>query len=223
MRNKPFIFLVLVLLSPLLAFADYTIETTSTSVQRNGYGYDNTYSALATPFTTTGAGTIEDITVALKKSGSPDGNTVVEIQGNNSGQPNGTALASLSIANSSLTTSCADYSGTLSSVVSLSASTKYWVVLYRSNSNSTGNYMFNCGLSVAGAGNDQSGTIAFSWSDLGDSLGRFEALVTEGVIPPTPTTTTPMSIDAFGITVGLAWLGAIATFFGFIWLLRQHK
>jgi len=223
MRYKTLIISGVILLSPLLALANYTITTTATSVQRNGYGYDNTYFALASPFTTTGAGTIHDITIALKKAGSPTDNTHVAIQADNAGNPSNTDLAYVNIDNTTLTTSCADYNGTLDTTLALSASTQYWIVLTRTGSTNTTNYMFDCGATTGG---NKSGTVAYSWTALNDGLNRFVALVTEsggggGTVTLSTTTgnftygsTTAQMIGttAFGLAIiqVLMWLYIIA-------------
>ncbi len=165
----------------------YTITTTASSSSANGYGYSvGTAEKAAQSFTTTGAGTLNNVTFSMCKIGSPADNFVIELQSDSSGAPSGTVLASYTGAASSITTSPTDYSYSFG-LTTLSASTKYWFVFSRSGSLSTSNYYTNPGL---GTGSDfdwlnssvwtsTPGTqrITFTVSDIVSSNSGFFALM----------------------------------------------
>jgi hypothetical protein len=69
--------------------------------------------------------------LALVKSGTPSGNITVEIQADNGGKPSGSAVTngSATITPASVSTSAAYVTATFSDRVTLSANTKYWLVI----------------------------------------------------------------------------------------------
>ena len=89
---------------------------------------------LAQSFESSEAITIEKIKVKLANVNSPTDNVRVSIQGDNSGVPDGTEIEGVTIASGSMTTSIVEYTLTLEGLVSITASTKYWIVIERSGS-----------------------------------------------------------------------------------------
>lgn len=82
-----------------------------------------------------------DVGISCRKYGSPTDNLVIELFAlDSSGNPTGSALASYSLAGSSLTTSLTWYRGNLSSQVALASKTKYGVQVRRSGSTDGSNY-----------------------------------------------------------------------------------
>lgn len=90
---------------------------------------------------------IRKVKIQLSKNGSPSDNLVIALQGDSSGSPNGTDADTASIAGSSLTTSAAEYTLDFGANNTLTANTKYWIVVRRSGSLSDTDYYF-----VHGAG-----------------------------------------------------------------------
>lgn len=103
------------------------------------YGSGGLSEEFAQSFTTSGAITVTGVLLGVGKVGSPTDNLVAQIYTNSSGVPSGTTVGtSDAIAGADLTTSTQWLRFDVAA--SLSASTKYWVVLTRSGSRDTDNY-----------------------------------------------------------------------------------
>lgn len=82
---------------------------------------------------------VASLTVRIVKQGSPSDSIKIGIQADSSGSPSGTFLASFTKAASAFTSNVA-FRADLDSVVTLSASTTYWVVMERTGSISGTDY-----------------------------------------------------------------------------------
>jgi len=158
-------------LSPAFVFADYTITTTVSASNALGSVYSGGGRTFyAQPATTTGAGTVQIITVGVKNPSGAD-NATITIRPDIGGLPDfGTSLGSDTI--TPITASCSsDNTFDMGTPVSLSANTQYWFVL-TSNSSTPGN-LANCGDSSSGG----------AYSDAGgneNATARYEMIVSEG-------------------------------------------
>lgn len=159
---------MMALLSPV--HADYVLESTTDEDQITGYGFDSTFQYLAVPFTTIGAGTIDEVVVSLKKAGSPTDDTVLSIQTDDGGEPDGVTLEQGTYNNAVLTTSCADVTIILDAELNLDAATTYWLVFSRDGGNDMTNRPISCGDSVAG--DNLAGDSTFTWSPV-DKFTRY--------------------------------------------------
>ncbi len=121
------------LLNPLLVFADETINFAGSQNDNTAFGLDvPNDQRSARSFTPSGNDGTATLTVSLFKNGTPGDNVVVQIQADVAGSPSGVSLGSASIAASSLTTSCANYTFPAISSLALLGGIKYWLVLTRS-------------------------------------------------------------------------------------------
>lgn len=143
-----YLLLMGIFLLPSLAWADETITTASVGTDPvDSYGYLTASNPQrdAVYFTPSINGTISSVDVYIRKSNSPTDNLVVALEGTTAGEPSDTPLASGSIGGSGLTTSCVKHTITLSSGVSVTAGTKYWVVFDRSGTHNDTDKYFACG------------------------------------------------------------------------------
>ena len=144
-------------------------NTTTSTAETTTFGDVGGNSIVAQRFTvpaTAGGELITKIEIRIKKIGSPTYNVVMEVQtdGLAGQQPSGTVSISCgTLAGTSITTSFANYTFTFSASV-LSASTAYWIVLYRSGSADNSNYYEINGV-AAGAG-DRVARYDGSWTYL---------------------------------------------------------
>lgn len=135
-----------------------------------GVGYDATYQYVFQSFKVSKAATIAAIWLKLYKNGNPTDNLQVYIQDDNAGVPNttianGTATAQAGTLHTSNTTG-GWYRFTFATPPSLSADTKYHIVLSRSGANSTTNYWV-LATKAAGTyphGNDGYGSSVPAWT-----------------------------------------------------------
>ncbi len=108
-----------------------------------GYGTGSSYEKIAQSIQEAAALSVAGVKAKLGvELGSPTDDVIVRIETDNSGEPSGVlvhANATAAIDGSTLTGSPVDYLFSFPATVSLSASTKYWVVLTR-DTNDTENY-----------------------------------------------------------------------------------
>lgn len=110
-------------------------------VQDRGIGQDTTGTEIvAQGFVESSGMRVTKIKVWLKKTGSPADNIRVSIQGDSGGNPDGTPLASATLAGASITTSYVEYTFTLSAEVNITPSVQYWIVLDRTGALSDTDY-----------------------------------------------------------------------------------
>lgn len=96
----------------------------------------------AQSFTESAALRIVKIQIKLRKQGSPSDNFEVALQADSAGVPSGTDLATASLAAGSISGSLTSYTFTMSSIITTTAATKYWIVMRRSGSRDTSNNFF---------------------------------------------------------------------------------
>lgn len=125
----------------------YTLSVTALANDISGFGLTSpsNQQRLADWFSTVGGGIVSAVEVTLQKVASPVDSVEVAIQADSGGVPDGTDLAVGSIVGSTLTTSPANYTITFGTPVTLSARTKYWIVLRRTGSLGNTNYYRNGG------------------------------------------------------------------------------
>jgi len=216
------------------ASADYTITTSTHKDDIVGWGClsscgGNIISNMAQPFVTVGAGTLTSSVIGVIRNTTVTDNIVVSIYADGSSEPTGSALATETLSGSSLTTDCStgDTTVTFSSPPSLSAATKYWIVIGRSDSGSTGYDYDQCGLD----GSDYaSGTMIRkhngTWDQPWTRTWRTIESITEGggggggsatsTVASTTIIMNPNQDAANGIF--LFFIG----FFGIIWLFKKR-
>jgi len=181
------------------ALADYSQtwggNTISQTMFNDGTGVAQM--RLATAFTTVGAGTISSVQYdACIGSNSPDGNFIVALQADSAGSPSGTDLATYSITGSSLPSTCGTFqTATLSSTVSLSATTQYWIV-FRATGTPDLRLSYNVRGDTSGDASHHSKKYATSaggvWTSLISSRILHASIsVTEAPPPPPPPPPTP--------------------------------
>ena len=111
--------------------------TTATNAGRaiNGSGFGN---SLAQSFEATSDDTLTTVKLALARTGNPNGNIVVSIQADSGGLPSGTDLSSATATEASADISATEsfVSFTLSSPVSVSDGTTYWIIAKATYGNS---------------------------------------------------------------------------------------
>lgn len=102
------------------------------------FGQSSTRQQQAQAFTVQGTGTydLKSVYITINKYGSPS-NATVRIQGDSSGEPDGSDLASVNVGGSVP----GSFSATFSSPPTLSAGTQYWVVLTASTSSDLSYYV----------------------------------------------------------------------------------
>lgn len=99
---------------------------------------------LGQSFQVTGTQTIDLVKLYLKKTGSPTGTLTLRIETDNTGEPSGTlvdANATVTVAESSLSTSYALVDFDFGTNFSISGSTTYWLVLSTDRAQSNSNYV----------------------------------------------------------------------------------
>lgn len=102
------------------------------------------YDKLAQSFQISSTSTIDKVTLWLKKVGSPAGTMTLRIETNNAGSPSGTladANATVTVAESSLTTSYGAITFNFATDFQLTGSTTYWLVLSTSRAQSATDYV----------------------------------------------------------------------------------
>lgn len=105
------------------------------------FGDVNTTARRGWKFTPRVSVNIDDLTVRLKKSGTPVDNVTIEIQADSGGSPSGVSLGtSDAVTGGSVSASYADKAFSWSSPVSLVAGTTYWFVIKRSGAIDGSNY-----------------------------------------------------------------------------------
>lgn len=134
---------VLVFGSPIALLADETITFGATANDdQTYYGETGGAERTAQQFTTSADHTDASIILKFKKYTLPLDNTVIRIQADSAGSPSDVDLYTSSFANSTLSTSCANKTITISSM-SLSAGT-YWIIFSRDGGNDTTNVPSIC-------------------------------------------------------------------------------
>ena len=143
--------------------------TTDTDyVQTNFADESHAFRAVAQQFATIGAGTLTTVKFCLRKVGSPSDYFYAMIFPDNGGSPalpnsgSSPLATSNNVSASSLPTSAAQVAFTFSAPLSLSAGTKYWVVIARTGSYDSSNYAYGCGkgsYGIAGAWRNESGAV----------------------------------------------------------------
>lgn len=113
--------------------------------------------------------TSSSITALLAKVGSPADNIQITIQTDSAGSPSGTPIAngtSTGITGASLSSSAISYANvSFSSPFSLTANTKYWIVLERTSTENNTNYYIIGGLKHIGAANDYASFVGKSYNN----------------------------------------------------------
>jgi len=118
---------------------DTLIDTGAGAGAKDNIGENVNREKEAQSFQFSASTTINYLKLQLAKFGSPTDNLIISIQTDDSNKPSGTILASATIAGSSLG-AMAEVSMALSSSITLSASTKYWIVASRSGALNGSNY-----------------------------------------------------------------------------------
>jgi hypothetical protein len=126
---------------------------------------------LAQSFQVTGTQTVDQVKLWLKKVGTPTGTLTLRIETNSAGNPSGTladANATITVAESGLTTSYGWITFDFATNFSLSSSTTYWLVLSTDRSASAANYIEwgNDTSSPAYASGEMKAEASSSWSAL---------------------------------------------------------
>jgi len=134
-------FSVLLLFAPFSAFADYTVTSTANTdgVITLATGEWN---KAAQKLTTIGAGTIQAIEFCLYKSGSPTGDVTLTVKDDSGDNPGSTSYATATLTASGFTTTHDRKTFTLSSPLSVSAATTYWLQVDRT---AIGNMLYTTG------------------------------------------------------------------------------
>jgi hypothetical protein len=100
--------------------------------------------ALAQSFQITTTTTIDQVKLWLKKTGTPTGTLTIRIETNNAGSPSGTlanANATVTVAESSLSTSYGWITADFATNFSLTSATTYWIVVTTDRASSGTNYV----------------------------------------------------------------------------------
>lgn len=147
--------------------------------------------ACAQRFSTTTTMTATALMASFKTGGgSPAGNIILELVPDNSGVPSTTILASTTITNANITSSCKVLAGVLNNPVSITGGSIFWVLATSTTAASDTNYWAECGVGTSSkvpvsARLLQSGT----WNTEGD-IGDYQVSVdqttstTAGLIYP---------------------------------------
>lgn len=115
--------------TPLLAFANESISLGAGWAGSDGTGCDSSCNYVASAFTPSVDGTISTITVKVRRTGTVSDNILVGIMADVSGHPSGTYISSGSVTGSTLSpTTVSDTVFNLSSPVSVTSGTTYWLV-----------------------------------------------------------------------------------------------
>ncbi len=104
-----------------------------------GFGDAAATTKRAMSFTETTEIIASQLCVALSKTGTPVDNTVLTLETDNVNKPSGTVLGTITIANSSLSTSIVQYTNSFATTT-FAANTKYWIVFSRSGAVDGVNY-----------------------------------------------------------------------------------
>lgn len=146
---------------------DYAVITNPGAAAEQDFG-SSAYPKLAQKLTTVESFDLSKFTVSVKKASSPTDNIIITLEADNAGAPSGTALATLTIAGGTLTTSFADKTHTLPTPITLTANTSYWIVFARSGAgDSTNKYVVETAASNNYAGGQQYLFNGTSWSAMG--------------------------------------------------------
>lgn len=126
-----------------VCFGDGSIVATGASstltTSAGEFGRDGTQNKLSQAVQETSSIVIDRIKVHIAKLGSPTDDVKVSIQTDNAGDPTGTELASVIIPNASISGTSTEITASLSSALTLSANTKYHIVLERTDTASNTN------------------------------------------------------------------------------------
>lgn len=114
----------------------------------------------AQSFQIASAADIKNVAIELRRVNNPTDNFIISIEADNSGEPSGTPLSSITIDASTISATKAYVEFTLASAASLSASTTYWLVFNRSGSLDGGDFIRLFG----NAGGVYSGGAAISYN-----------------------------------------------------------
>ncbi len=172
--------------------ADYTITTTSGTTPTDVFGTNNGPNAqddYAQGFTTTGAGTVSQVTVMLQVNGGPNSVTL-SIQGNSGGFPDGTPIdgGAATFIPSDFSGSCTEATFTFSTPISLAAATNYFLTFTTTAGVNT--YPLNawvvCGTSPEDSGNAGVLFLNSSWNNQNETERVIIPVVTSGPPPPGP-------------------------------------
>lgn len=131
-------------------------------------GYDTYSYKFSQAFTPTVSGQLKSVTITMYKSGSPTDNLICELYTASGGVPTGSVLASATIAMTSLPTSASAVTITFGTPYSLVAGQVYCIVLSRSGSVSSSNYvMLPLGSTANGFPSSMYKYGPSAWSDTG--------------------------------------------------------
>jgi len=187
----------------------------------DAFGRVTSIQQMAVAFTTTVTANTFDVNLDSAVNGSPSDDAVIYIEGNSSGQPDGTVLGSSQVPASSLTGTCGATAYPTITTADLPAGT-YWLVRGRSGSPDNTDNFLNCinHLSTTNTEQQSSG----SWSGYG--LDMVGTMVTSdsggGGGGGTGTTTPPTVIDDPAEQIFDAMILFLLTMFGMIWFMRKH-
>tara|TARA_Y100000310_G_scaffold342169_1_gene444090 strand:+ start:6241 stop:8133 length:1893 start_codon:yes stop_codon:yes gene_type:complete len=112
-------------------------KTSNTDAQ---FGDNTASSKLGQSFQSSIAIDCDKATIRIRKIGAPTDNVKVSLQADSSGDPSGTALQTVNLDGSTLTTSYQNKEFTFPATQALDASTTYWLVVERSGAADASNY-----------------------------------------------------------------------------------
>ncbi len=147
--------------------------------------------------------TSTDVRLFLQKEGSPTGNLTIEIQGDSSGDPDGTAITngtSNTVAMSGIATAFEETTFTFASAFTLAANTLYHIVLKRSDAVNASDFV-----SVLGIANDYANFVGKKYSG---SAWSSHSLMFAEVKPTTGSSQSVWRSDAN--IIGLHWYDGFA-------------
>lgn len=126
-------------------------------------GYNSTNHFAAQDFTTVGAGTVQTFAVKISGVNSPSDYSYLTFESDNAGAPSGTVLGTSDNVTPDVWPTSSKKTYTLASPVSVTASTKYWIVMKRTGADSTAAY-YNIGGGAGAGGNWLKGNTTPTWT-----------------------------------------------------------
>ncbi len=161
--------------------ADQQNLTSSTPAVDTPFGQTNSNQDLAQSFTVSTSTAVAEVSLYIKKTGSP-ANTTVKLMNNSSGAPGSTVLASGTLSAGSVTTSYGWVDVAFATNPSLTPGTTYWVVI-DNGANSTTNYytMATTNTNSYSAGLLRLGRVGSTWTTPNSSYDIFFQLYVGGI------------------------------------------
>jgi len=155
------------------------ISSTTAAATSFPFGQTNANQDVAQSFVAATTTAINQIQLYIKKNGTP-ANATVKIVNNNSGVPGSTVITFATLNASTVTTSFAYVPVTMSSAVSLSVGTTYWIVIDAGSNNASNYYSLSSFNDVYPAGATKQGQFGSSMANLPSANADFNLSVLVG-------------------------------------------